>query len=415
MVDALGGRAGECAVGSGGIGQRVNVDGEGSGHTDRAGDVGIGSGVGGTAVAPLDEVIPPVGHGCHRSATTAVVDTLGGRAGERAVGSGGIGQSVNVDGEGGGHVDRAGDVGIGSGVGGAAVAPLDEVVPLVGNGGDRGAVSAVADALGGRAGECTVGPGGIAQSVGVDGEGGGDGVVGCDVGEGVRAYRAHGRAFHQNIHDVVAAARGDRKALAGAVVNAHTALRGDTPPRGRCSGDRIGVDGEGGGHTDRAGDVGVGSGVGGTAVAPLDEVVSPVGNGGDRGTAAAVVDTLGGRAGECAVGPGGIGQSVNVDGEGSGDSVVGGDVGEGVGAHRARGRAVHQNTRDVVACARGDRKALAGAWRYVHASRGREAPPGSGGGCNGERADGVELVVKGPYVDSTVRTDSRGGVERISR
>ena len=41
------------------------------------------------------------------------------------------------------------------------VAPLDEVVPLVGNGGDRGAVSAVADALGGRAGERAVGSGGI--------------------------------------------------------------------------------------------------------------------------------------------------------------------------------------------------------------------------------------------------------------
>ena len=240
-------------------------------------------------------------------------------------------------------------------------------------------------------------------------------MVGCDVGEGVRAYRAHGRAFHQNIHDVVAAARGDRKALAGAVVNAHTAYRGNTASRTSGSGDRVGVDGEGGGHVDRAGDVGVGSGVGGTAVAPLDEVVSPVGHGCHRGTAAAVADALGGRAGERAVGPGGIGQSVNVDGEGSGDSVVGGDVGEGVGASRARGRAVHQNTRDVVACARGDCKALAGAWCYVHASRGREAPPGSGGGSNGERADGVELVVKGPYVDSTVRTDSRGGVERISR
>ena len=353
--------------------------------------------------------------GDRKALAGAVVNAHTAYRGNTASRTGGSGDRVGVDGEGGGHVDRAGDVGVGSGVGGAPVAPLDEVIPLVGHGCHRGAVATVVDALGGRTGECAVGPGGIAQSVGVDGEGGGDGVVGCDVGEGVRAYRAHGRAFHQNIHDVVAAARGDRKALAGAVVNAHTAYRGNTASRTGGSGDRVGVDGEGGGHVDRAGDVGVGSGVGGTAVAPLDEVVSPVGNGGDRGTAAAVVDTLGGRAGECAVGPGGIGQSVNVDGEGSGDSVVGGDVGEGVGASRAHGRAVHQNTRNVVACARGDRKALAGAWRYVHASRGREAPPGSGGGCNGERADGVELVVKGPYVDSTVRTDSRGGVERISR
>jgi len=75
-------------------------------------------------------------------------------------------------------------------------------------------------------------------------------------------------------------------------------------------------------------DVEIGSGVGGGVIAPSSEVVAGVGGGGDWGGVGSVIDGLGGFSAEGAVGVGGIGEGVGVDGPLGVDGVVFCDWGE---------------------------------------------------------------------------------------
>ena len=95
--------------------------------------------------------------------------------------------------------------------------------------------------------------------------------------------------------------------------------------------------------------------------------------------------------------------------------MVGGNIGEGVGTHRAHGRAVHQNIHDVVADVGGDGEALVGAGGDIHAACRGDAPAETGGGGDGVGTDGVEFVVIRAYVDGTIQPDGRGGVDPIAR
>ena len=79
--------------------------------------VGVGAGAVVDVVAPVDEVVAGARHRRHRRAAAAIVDRLRGGAGDRAVGTGRVGQGVGVDGEAGGHRDVGGHVGVGAGGG----------------------------------------------------------------------------------------------------------------------------------------------------------------------------------------------------------------------------------------------------------------------------------------------------------
>ena len=290
-------------------GHRVRVDGEVGGDGQVGRDVGDRQGVVAADVVagPAGEVVAQVGHGGDRGAVGAVIDRLRGRAGQRAVRPGDERHRVRVDGEVGGDGQVGGDVGDRQGVVAADVVagPAGEVVAQVGYRRDRRAVAAVIDRLRGRAGEGAVRAGHKGHRVRVDGEVGGDGQVGRDVGDRQGVVAADVVAGPAG--EVVAQVgyRRDRRAVAAVIDR----LRGRAGQRAVRPGDerhRVRVDGEVGGDGQVGGDVGDRQGVVAADVVagPAGEVVAQVGHGGDRGAVGAVIDRLRGRAGQRAVRPG---------------------------------------------------------------------------------------------------------------
>ena len=320
-----------------------------------AGHVQVGAAGRQDAVAPADEAVVLVGQGRDRAAVAAVVDGLRELAGEAAAGAGCVGEAVAVDGELRRDVEVGGDVHVGAACRGHVVAPLDEVVALIGDGRDRAAVAAVVDGLPGVAGEAAVGAGGVGEGVAVDGEAGRDRVRAGDVRERVAAPGDRvgvGDVVDQHVGDVVALVRGDGERLVAVVVDGHGARGVDGAVGAGGGGDRVGVDGELRRDVEVVRDRSVGAARRQDAVAPPDEVVVLVGHRDDRGAVRAVVDGLREVAGEATVGAGGVGQGVAVDGEADRDRVRAGDVRERVAARGDRagvGGVVDQHVGDVVA------------------------------------------------------------------
>src|SRR5204863_303012 len=154
------------------------------------------------------------------------------------------------DGEGGGDGEVESDVGGGVAGDRADRAAVDHHVGdvVVGVGGDGEAlVGAVVDDDRAGGADRTVGARRRRHGVLGDGEGGGDGVVGGDVGEGVAGDRADRAAVDHHVGDVVVGVGGDGEALVGAVVDDDRAGGADRTVGARRRRHGVLGDGEGGG------------------------------------------------------------------------------------------------------------------------------------------------------------------------
>ena len=147
VIHCLRRAAAHAAIGVRAIGQRVTVDREAGSYGKVGRNSGIGTGRGGNAVAPGDEVITGVRHGCHLRAATAVVHRLRSAPVYAAVVPSAIGQRVTVDREAGRHRKVGRNSGIGTRRGRNAVAPGYEIITGVRHGRHLRAATAVVHRL----------------------------------------------------------------------------------------------------------------------------------------------------------------------------------------------------------------------------------------------------------------------------
>src|SRR5207245_7381553 len=111
---------------------------------------------------------------------------------------------------------------------------------IVGIGGDGEALSgAVGDHDRAARADGAIGAGRGGDGVLDQGEAGGDGVVGGDVGEGVAGDRTDRAAVDQDVGDVVVGIGSDGEGLIGAVVQRHDPVRGDGAVGAGRGGDRV--------------------------------------------------------------------------------------------------------------------------------------------------------------------------------